>query len=250
MALQLYSTAVTGEFERLLPGIQEVAEWSLWVRTVTRPFAGRDLAEFSRAFGELRGVIWHASSGRAMTPRMRDYQRAFGYWPKLNENLAMRNTIEYTDGDRKVYSDVAWVSPDAYGSVASILSESTGGMDSAFSFIPGDEKSGQAWANIVSGLNWLWLCRGWYVFPSQRLAIDIEMTKAVVLSYVRLTVELNGAAGLVWEDPDARRGLVFFGRQSLLQSVASVLMTRFEFLDEVSFTRWWFERGAVLPIYT
>src|SRR5262245_42340501 len=113
MTIQIYLSEVTVEHDQLLlPDLHEVTGQALWIRLQKTPFEKENIAELARAFGDLKGIVWHASSGGFRSPRIKDYRRAFGDWPKLAKNIVAQYTIQYQNSDDKFYSDIALVSPD------------------------------------------------------------------------------------------------------------------------------------------
>jgi YD repeat-containing protein len=241
--LQIYASAVTSRHDRLLPRLAEVSEWSLWVRLGSVGPVEADIAQVGHAFSGLRGVVWHVSEGRGLSPRIRDHKRALGDWPKLAAGVVARNTLTYASSDRTVYSDVAWVSPDAYGSLANLFSQNMAGIHSTVAFIPPDERAAEQWGDIVLGLNWLWHSRRW-VATSPRYAED---PKVIVRRYVQLTGELGGAAGLVAVEHAARKWLVFFGSRAILAAAEARLASGAERMETAAFDGW-LQRDLYLPI--
>ncbi len=241
MTSRIYSAPISPKYNRLLPSLDGAAEWAIWLQPEGWRYAGNDIASLVHAFEPLRAVVWLASDSGARTPRIRDHLRALGDYRSLVKSLVAKTTVQYLDSAGVIYSDVAWLSSDSSGDLANLLSRSTAGCDSSLAFIPKNGPPTQKWVDIVSGLNWLWLCRNWVATSPQPL-IDAD---AVVLSYVRLTIDIGGAAGLMWEDTDARKGLVFFGTESVLKPPASRLAAHCQILDAAAFEHW-FDRGVAL----
>jgi hypothetical protein len=234
MAIKVYSSSIGPEAARLLPGIKEAGDWVLWVKPQSSAFDESDVAQLCTAAAPLQGIIWRITDGGGRTPRIKDHYRALGKWHDLTENLVLNGTLEYQPAGDRIYSDVAWVTPKSYANLANFLSNSMAGVDSTLAFVPNQEESGWKWANIASGLVWLWLCRRWVASSPQPL-IDAN---AVVLSYVKLTKEIGGVAGLMWQSSDYEHGLVFYGPKSLLDPVGTRLISNTNRIDESAFESW------------
>lgn len=242
MVIQIYSAQVTSATDALLPGLHGAAEWMLWLQSQDLPhFEEQDIAILMRAFEPLRGIVWSVSSGGSRTQRIRDHLRALGRYPSLKKNLVSQTTIQDLPHENKLYSDVAWLSPDSSGDLADLFNENRAGCDNTVAFIPSDEKVAQKWSKVVAGLSWLRLCEEW-VATSPQPPLDAH---SVVLSYIRLTINLQGAAGLVSTDYDAKNRLVFWGSRSLLEGVAARLAVEFDEWEAAAFTLW-FGRGPYL----
>ncbi len=243
MTIQVYSSSIGPESARLLPGIEEAADWVLWVRPQSATFDESDVVQLCSAAAPLQGIIWRITDGGGHTPRIKDHYRALGKWHDLTENAVLNGTLEYQPGGDRIYSDVAWVTPKSYSNLANFLSDSMAGVNSTIAFVPNQGEAGRHWANVVSSLAWLWLCRHWVATLPQPL-IDAN---AVVLSYIKLTREIGGIAGLIWESSDYEHGLVFYGPKSLLEPVATRLTSSTNRIEESTFEHW-LRRGVSLRL--
>jgi len=243
MASQFYCSKINAMQDALLPGIMGAAEWSLWIKPKNHYFVEEDFLNLFAVFSSLRGIVWYVSSGNSTSQSIRDYKRAFGNWSSLNTNIVVKTTIEYANENSKLYSDIAWVSSNSANNLVTLFSQSTVGKNSSISFIPYNENSAQKWANIVSGLNWLWLCNEW-VATSQQPLLNAD---AVVLDYIRLTIEIDGIPGLVYSDIDNKKGLLFLGKGSVLKDLQETLLTQSEIINDTTFNQW-FQRGVNLVV--
>src|SRR5918993_1429775 len=96
MTIQLHSSAITEEHDRVLPGLASVAPWGVWLRPPTlSSFETLDAEVVLRAFEGLRCVVWHVTDGGAHTDRVKDHLRAFGKWLALSPNILAEWTANY-----------------------------------------------------------------------------------------------------------------------------------------------------------
>jgi len=242
MALQVYSSPITAEQEELLPGLNQVAEWSIWFLVESWEFTEADIALLDTAFDKLRGIVWHAS-GIALGKfrgRVKDFGNAFGKYPTLADHLVAQTITSYKLDPNKIYSGVANLDQDTYVDVAQLLSESTSGKDSAISFIPNNDTASREWVSVTYGLSWLWHCYGWLIYES----ITNRQKYNTLINYISLTNKIGGVAGIRIENLDAlengtlRQGIVFFGQKSILEPAAMRLLSNGERIRDEDFARW------------
>jgi hypothetical protein len=86
----------------------------------------------------------------------------------------------------------------------------------------------------VHGLEWLWLLRK--NTPSELNAVINADT--VLLSYIALTNQIGGVAGLVF-DVGGRAGLALFGEQTVLEPAAKQMRQAFVTIEEKIFDQWY-----------
>ena len=234
MTIELHSSAITEEHNRVLPGLARIAPWGVWLRPTLSFFETPGIEVVLRAFEGLQCVVWHVTDGGARSDRLKNHLRAFGNWPALSANILAEWNANYISLSKKFYSGVASVSFDRAKIFAALLARSTSGEDSALSFIPKDSRSTQAWISAVHGLEWLWLLRK--NIPSELNAVINADT--VLLSYIALTNQIGGVAGLVF-DVGGRAGLALFGEQTVLEPAAKQMRQAFVTIEEKIFDQWY-----------
>lgn len=234
MTIQLHSSAITKEYDRVLPGLAKIAPWSVWLRPNLSSFETLDAEVVLRAFEGLQCVIWHVTEGGAHSDRVKNHLRAFGKWPALSRNIVAEWTADYVSLSEKFYSGVACASLDTPQILAALLARSTAGVDSALSFIPKDSRSTRAWISAVYGLEWLWLLRKNLPSP---LNAPIN-ADAVLLCYIALTNQAGGVAGLVF-DVSGQAGLALFGEQTVLEPAAKQMRQGCVTIEDKIFEQWY-----------
>jgi len=234
VALLVYSSEVGLSLEGLLPGIRDAAEWGIWLRPESGRFTEVEIARLGEAFGDLRGVVWHAEGGGAGSARVREYKRSLGNWPILAKSLVRKTTIQDEGTEVAHYSDVAWMSPGSHGDVANLLGRGSAELDTAVAFIPDATDAARAWASSVAGLDWLLLCRKW-VIGSPRPLVD---PNAVIRGYLSTTQEIGGVPGLIVVEHAAKKALVFLADRRILEPVGIRLQRHFQAMTDAEFEHW------------
>ena len=241
MTIQLHSSAITEEYDRVLPGLARIAPWGVWLQPNLSFFETLDAEVVLRAFEGLRCVVWHVTDGDAHSDRVKNHLRAFGKWPALSPNIVAEWTANYISLSEKFYSGVACVSLDTPEILPALLARSTSGVDSALSFIPTDSRSTQTWISAVYGLEWLWLLR-----KNKPSALDAPINAdTILLSYIALTNQIGGAAGLVF-DVSGKAGLALFGEQTVLEPAAKQMRQACVTIEEKIFDQW-YRNGLHFP---
>jgi|SRR5579859_35252 len=239
MTLAFYSAAAGPEHEQPLPGVQDVAEWALWIFAENWDYEPAEVAELRQAFRPLRGIVWHAQGGAFKSRIVPVGREFFSKSPHLMLQLVSLVTTEYQSQLGKIRSGVAWLSPDADTEVAELLSRNDVNRDRTLAFLPDTAEAAEAWTNVVYGLSWLWHGQKWIGSePQPKLRAD-----AVILSYIGLTIKIGGVAGLLAHNCDMEKGLVFYGPKDVLEPVIAQLAQTAEAIDAEEFNSW-FRKGA------
>jgi hypothetical protein len=235
-----------GESAALAPGFDSVAEAALWLRAVDSLHLTADhIGQIANALQPLCGIIWFLTSRSGQAPSIREYLRAFGDRKGLRDRLVAKVSLTFLDSKSVAYSDVAWVGEDSHESVADLLAQNSASRYCALSFIPANQRTAEAWARLSVSLasQALWSDALRWI-PKERK--DSEEATAIMLQYIRHTRQLSGMASLVWIEHAVKSGLVFFGDNTELNSIAARLRPGNELVSSETFSVW-YRSGAHVP---
>jgi len=238
MAIEFYLDPVNAEYERPLPGVSQKPKRALWLRSQSGNFEEADLECLLEAFAPLRGLGWYAVMGlgdQSAAPAMDPFED----WPDLVNEPVCEGVLRFPQVRQAVFSRVAWLSGDAHKALPDFLRYRPGHPPGTISFMPRNLFAAINWARIVQGPAWLSMCDKW-IANAPLPSLD---SWAVAASYVNLTIEMNGVAGLTWVDCDVKTGLTFFGSEEHLGIVAAQLDGLGNFIEDEEFVRRLFRRG-------
>jgi hypothetical protein len=235
--MQAFSCQVGTEFDSILPHLSDTVEWSLWLKPNGVCFAQEEIKALLAAFEaiDFRCIAWYSTSGRTVfSSAIAEHKRSFGYWPGLVSDIVEQITIDTSLDQRRIYSDVGWLSSTSAEPFTQFLSHPEHIVHrAAFAFIPNRKELGHDWAAIIHGLRWLDHCRKWI----ETSPVPVFDYSSIVLNYIKLTAHMGGVPGWLWAGTDMRGGIVLFGGQKVLENVVRILGSELESIGVEEFDR-------------
>lgn len=212
MALEYDIIANGREVDRHLPHLSSSIDTALWIRCANGAFTQKDFEDLFRSFSPLRAVVWYTHVAKDMNNAQESHSGSSKNLPTV---IATINTA-YPQFGLPATSIVEWANP---AKLPSIVYVAGSGNQSILSFVSDERRVAKQWSRIVHGIVWLWICQDW-VANEPTPKIDAH---SVVLSYIRMTLAINGVAGLIWKDSDSNMGFTFFASTETLQNAAMQL---------------------------
>jgi hypothetical protein len=240
MTFSIHSSPVTHDIDSLwIDGLSENSEWMLWIFPEPSGLDAVQCAAIVDAFQNLRGCVWFMSPGKGTSRRLRDYRRALGQYPGLVDTTILQATFDYITEQATFYSDIGLINRNDLSSLARFLLDGRGGLDRAMVFLPDSSEVLDLWSMFIQSL--AWICSTNTITKAyERYIMDSE---SIIKSVVQMTGDIGGIIAFPWRGHASDVGLVFLGRQSIIQSARQQLadvapeMTLAEFMK-------WFEYGV------
>jgi hypothetical protein len=209
---------LSAEDDNYLPGIDKIACYSLWVTSTNWNFAQAEIEQLQIAFAPLRAIIWHGCSNKkndASESKLLNKTIADG---SSNKAAVADTVVQYSMYGKPRYSIVTWLSPCSTSYELMLPPERL--LDNTvLAYLPDERTTANKWADAAHGFHWLWLCDEWIA----NAPVPALNAHSVALSYIRITMAIEGIASLAWSDSNMKKGLTFFASKEALERVESNL---------------------------
>jgi hypothetical protein len=216
MQVNYYAGPPHAQDEAALPGVSASFEFSIWLSAGDSGVLPVCMTSICEAVSPLRCIGWYGWEELITDPKS---SRPLAQSPHSKfEEIVAEGQLTYPSYGPPIRSLVGWMSAEGAADIIASL-HGPGLRDGVIAFIPDEVHLAKKWARVAGGPCWLTLCKEWIAnLPEPNIDAD-----AVVLSFLKLTQEIGGVAGLSWTDTRTNCGLAFYGPSAILQPAAASL---------------------------
>ncbi len=201
------------------PGINQIADSMLLLHFAGEPITEAHINALSHAIPDMKGIFWiHTFLSSAMVD---ETTTAFKLMETTDQQL-VKSVVDYsnTNVNRKFHQKyslfrISWIEGEQIGKVVTAYSGSPPFTSRAIALIPFNDETAWQWGSITYGLAWFTSWR----FSSPQDREWVFLIDEFLLNYLKLTIYIGGIPSLPFDDIDAQKGLVFFGRIEQLEQV-------------------------------